>query len=142
MEIIKKGNLKKYYFKCEECGCEFIADETETEEAERCDYNNNSAHMICPCCHKNYCKGEIFTDSSKKEPKTIPPETIHEETEQIANLIFEYFSEVGCENCENLNDKNNFCHICVPNWKVSKKDAVKIAKKISDMAKRNIEIKI
>lgn len=138
MEIIKKGNLKKYYFKCEECDCEFIADETETEEAERCDYNNNSAHMICPCCHKNYCKGELFMDLSKQEP-----ETINKEIEQIADIIVGYFfeTELSCENCDYLGDKQNFCSKCVPNWEISREEATKIAVKIYEFLK-SYKIKI
>lgn len=142
MKIIKEGKLKEYYFKCEECGCEFITDETEVDDVEHCDCNNNFVYMICPCCHKNYCKGEPFTDSAKKEPEIIPPKTIHEETEQIAKLIFEYFSEVSCENCERCSDKDNFCPLCYSNWRISKEEAVKIAMKISELVKRNIEIKM
>lgn len=51
MKIIKEGKLKEYYFKCEECGCEFIADETEVDDC--CEYYNSSVSIICPCCQKN-----------------------------------------------------------------------------------------
>lgn len=56
VKILKQGDLnrlKKYKkFECDQCGCEFIADNTE--------YRNVSTQrdgpafvIVCPCCNKN-----------------------------------------------------------------------------------------
>lgn len=49
MEIIKHGNLMPILFECQKCGCEFIADLNEYQEA----YSNGEKHLIvnCPDCN-------------------------------------------------------------------------------------------
>ena len=133
MKIIKEGKLKEYYFKCEECSCEFIADETEVDDS--CEYYNSSVSIICPCCQKTYCKGEIFTDLPK-ESKIID---IDKEIRQIADIIVAHFfeTELSCTNCDWIEDKQNFCSECRPyNWKILREETIKIAIKIFNLVKR------
>ena len=49
MEIIKHGYLKPIRFECQKCGCAFIADLNEYQEA----YSNREKHLIvnCPDCN-------------------------------------------------------------------------------------------
>ena len=49
MEIIRHGDLIPIRFKCQRCGCEFIADLTEYEEA----YLNGEKHLIVDCSDCN-----------------------------------------------------------------------------------------
>ena len=49
MEIIRHGNLMPIRFECQKCGCEFIADLNEYQEA----YSNGEKYLIvnCPDCN-------------------------------------------------------------------------------------------
>lgn len=51
MKIIKHGDLKERRFKCEFCGCEFIADCSEYKYIY--DFGNDWINVLCP-----YCSGD------------------------------------------------------------------------------------
>lgn len=61
VKIVKPGRVKKQdpiYFKCENCGCIFTADDKDDYELEFTLRNEVDLKIHCPCCGETVYKEE------------------------------------------------------------------------------------
>lgn len=64
VKIIKPGRTKKHdpiYFKCENCGCIFTADDKDDYEIEFTLRNEFDLKIDCPCCGERYTRRKLCT---------------------------------------------------------------------------------